>query len=571
MPTEDVVDVLVKLDTLTTEQAQAIRVEANTRNIKPIEVIRAHGIVSDDEILEAVAKTHHTDYVRNIMDQPLDEQAVSLIEETQARRWKVLPLSYDKVTLTVAVEPKQIRNLTLKDDIRRIAKVKAVKFALISPQDMERGIARAYRAENALRELSRDAAEEDAAERRRQNKDPLTADTEINEETKVTQFVSLVLNQAIVDGASDIHIEPGEHSLRIRYRVDGVLKTVRDDVPMSLASEIASRIKIMASMDIAKRTEPQDGRLSMKSSTGRRMDFRVAILPAIYGENIVMRLNDNTLASVELEKLGFSPENYAKFTKATDKPYGMILVTGPTGSGKSTTLYSALNRVISDEVKIWTVEDPVEYRIKGVNQIQVDPPRVTFARALRGILRADPEIVLVGEIRDHETAQIAMEAGLTGHLVLSTLHTNTASGAVARLTEMGIEPFLVGTVVEAVLAQRLVRRLCQKCKEEYTPTRDELIAAEYWPANVPENAPLPTLCRAVGCSECGQSGYRGRTAIHEVLIVDDAVEKLIVEGKTSDDIEDYAISQGMHTLKEDGWLKVTNHETSLQEILRVVV
>jgi type IV pilus assembly protein PilB len=324
----------------------------------------------------------------------------------------------------------------------------------------------------------------------------------------------------------------------------------------------------MADINIAERRIPQDGRLSVNAH-GRKVDLRVATLPTVWGEKVVMRILDNSTARLDLTDLGFSEPNYERYSRSFTKPYGMILVTGPTGSGKSTTLYATLNIVSRPEVNVITVEDPVEYRLPGINQVQTNNKAgLTFASALRSILRSDPDIVLIGEIRDHETGQIAVEAALTGHLVLSTLHTNDAPSAVSRLTEMGIEPFLVGSALDAVLAQRLARRLCSKCKEAYTPTAESLAASRFpWQDGVP----LPELYRPIGCTNCSKTGYKGRVALHEVMLVSEEIERLAVEKASATVIEAVAREQGMRTLRDDGLDKVLAGITSLDEILRVVV
>jgi type IV pilus assembly protein PilB len=324
----------------------------------------------------------------------------------------------------------------------------------------------------------------------------------------------------------------------------------------------------MADINIAERRIPQDGRLSVNAN-GKKIDLRVATLPTVWGEKIVMRVLDNSTAMLNLSDLGFSDPNYEVYSRSFTKPYGMILVTGPTGSGKSTTLYATLNIVSRPEVNVITVEDPVEYRLPGINQVQTNVKAgLTFSAALRSILRSDPDIVLLGEIRDGETAHIAVEAALTGHLVLSTLHTNDAPSAVVRLTEMGIEPFLVGSALDAVLAQRLARRLCPKCKEAYEPTPEMLIQNRFpWQ----DGMPLPTIYRPIGCSACSKTGYKGRLALHEVMAVTEEIERLTVERASSMAITKVAIEQGMITLRHDGLLKVLAGVTSIEEIFRVVV
>jgi type IV pilus assembly protein PilB len=389
---------------------------------------------------------------------------------------------------------------------------------------------------------------------------------EITEDAPIVRYVNLLITQAIQDRASDIHLEPTEHDLRVRYRIDGVLHEVMRS-PRAIQSGVISRLKIMADINIAERRIPQDGRLSV-TSNGKKIDLRVATLPTVWGEKVVMRILDNSTARMDLADLGFSPHNFGIFEKSYVKPYGMILVTGPTGSGKSTTLYATLNVVNRPEVNIITVEDPVEYRLPGINQVQVNNKAgLSFAAALRSILRSDPDIVLIGEIRDHETAQIAVEASLTGHLVLSTLHTNDAPSAITRLTEMGIEPFLVGSAVDCVLAQRLARRLCSKCKEQYEPSADQLESLGFIPR--PED-PAPTFYRPVGCPNCAKTGYKGRLALHEVMAMNEEIERLTVDRASSTQIGDVAVAGGMRLLREDGLRKAALGITSIDEIFRVV-
>jgi type IV pilus assembly protein PilB len=338
--------------------------------------------------------------------------------------------------------------------------------------------------------------------------------------------------------------------------------------PKNIQNGVTSRLKIMADMNIAERRVPQDGRLSV-SHQGRKIDLRIATLPTVWGEKVVARILDTSNTLLGLADLGFSSENFDRYHASFSKPYGMILATGPTGSGKSTTLYATLNLLNKPSVNVITVEDPVEYRLAGINQVQTNVRAgLTFASALRSILRSDPDIVLIGEIRDHETAQIAIEAALTGHLVLSTLHTNDAPSAITRLVEMGIEPFLVGSAIDAVLAQRLCRSLCERCREAYEPEGQQLVDLGFpWT----DGEPLPTLFRPIGCTKCSGTGYHGRIALHEVMTVTEEIERLAVARASTDDIGRAAQTQGMSTLRSDGWLKVLDGSTSVEEILRVVV
>ncbi|MEX1279842.1 MAG: GspE/PulE family protein, partial [Acidimicrobiia bacterium] len=378
-----------------------------------------------------------------------------------------------------------------------------------------------------------------------------------------------IILKAAADGASDIHVEPGDHDVRVRYRIDGVLHEVMRTSRKLLAG-VVSRLKIMADIDIAERRRPQDGRISVRTPTGN-LDLRVSTLPTIYGEKVVMRILDNRTAMLDLAELGFHPGNLARYEESFTKPYGTILVCGPTGSGKSTTLYATLNVLNDAGRNIITVEDPVEYRLAGVNQVQVNKKAgLTFANALRSFLRQDPDIMLIGEIRDLETANIAIESALTGHLVLSTLHTNTAPAAVSRLIEMGVEPFLVGSAVDAVLAQRLARRLCEKCKEPHDAPREVLERVGWDPAFVDPDG-TATLFQPKGCSACAGTGYRGRLAVHELMVLGEEIERMVVEHATTEALTRVATDQGMVSLRLDGLRKAAAGQTSLEEVLRVTV
>jgi type IV pilus assembly protein PilB len=379
--------------------------------------------------------------------------------------------------------------------------------------------------------------------------------------------VNLLISQGIQDKASDIHIEPGEREVHVRYRIDDVLHQMQS-APKAIQNGVISRLKIMSEIDIAERRKPQDGRMSVTHG-GRKIDLRVATLPTVWGEKVVMRILDTSSTTVSMDNLALLPRNFAAYKSSYTKPYGMILVTGPTGSGKSTTLYTTLGAVARPEINVITVEDPVEYRMPGINQVQVNAKAgLTFASALRSILRSDPDVVLIGEIRDHETAQIAIEASLTGHLVLSTLHTNDAPSAITRLTEMDIEPFLVGSALDCVVAQRLARRLCDRCKQPYVHDPEQLAALRF---AFDPNRPPPTLYRPVGCTNCSNTGYRGRIGLHEVMIVTEQIERLAVARASSAEIGKVAMEQGLIPLRWDGWAKVQMGLTSVEEIMRVVV
>ena len=515
------------------------------------------GILSEGQLVAALATQIGMQFV-DLTDYPVDGSAVSRVSSVVCRRHTALPIGYDEGKLVVAMADPA--NVFALDDIRSMTGLE-VKPVVATKPDVLAAINRFHRGDAEMDDLTMALDSADDGE------DDLGKVKEIVEEAPIVKFVNLLITQAIQDRASDIHIEPTERDLRVRFRIDGVLHEVMRS-PKTITSGVTSRLKIMADINIAERRIPQDGRLSVNTN-GKKIDLRVATLPTVWGEKIVMRVLDNSTAMLKLSDLGFSDPNYEVYSKSFVKPYGMILVTGPTGSGKSTTLYATLNIVSRPEVNVITVEDPVEYRLPGINQVQTNVKAgLTFSAALRSILRSDPDIVLLGEIRDGETAHIAVEAALTGHLVLSTLHTNDAPSAIVRLTEMGIEPFLVGSALDCVLAQRLARRLCPKCKEPYQPTREMMVESRFpWE----DGMELPTLYRPIGCSACSKTGYKGRLALHEVMAVSEEIERLTVERASSMAIHKVAVEQGMITLRQDGLLKVLAGVTSVEEIFRVVV
>lgn len=516
------------------------------------------GILSEGQLVKALARQVGMDFI-DLDEYPVDRSAVSVVPAALCRRYTVLPVGFANGSLVLATADPG--NVVAVDDVRTMSGLR-VTPVVATYDNLMRAIDRFCRADGEMEDLSSAFEEEQPS-----NETDLSKVGEfVDDDAPIVRYVNLLVTQAITDRASDIHIEPSEHDLRVRYRIDGVLHEMQRS-PKQITSGVISRVKILSDIDIAERRKPQDGRMSVNHN-GRKIDLRVATLPTVWGEKIVMRILDNSTASLDLRDLSFLDENYATYHEAFTKPYGMILVTGPTGSGKSTTLYATLNAVSRPEINVITVEDPVEYRLPGINQVQVNPKAgLTFAGALRSILRSDPDVVLLGEIRDHETAQIAIEAALTGHLVLSTLHTNDAPSAITRLIEMGIEPFLVGSALDAVVAQRLARKLCDKCKEPYLPTPVELVAARFpWV----DGEPIPELFRPVGCVSCSKTGYRGRIALHEVMRVTEDVERLAVAHSSAAEIAATARREGMIALREDGWHKVALGRTSIEEILRVV-
>lgn len=383
-------------------------------------------------------------------------------------------------------------------------------------------------------------------------------------EAPVIRMVNQIIGRVIDMRASDIHLEPFEDGLHVRYRVDGVIATA-DIIAPNLSPAVNSRVKLMAHLDIAERRLPQDGRIKTRVK-GRELDLRVSTVPTVHGESLVMRVLDRSSVRYSMESIGFAPDNLAKFNQLLARPHGILLITGPTGSGKTTTLYTALSKLDADAHKIITVEEPVEYQLAGINQIQVHQQiGLTFANALRSILRQDPDIIMIGEMRDGETAQIAVQSALTGHLVLSTLHTNTAAGAIVRLQDMGTESYLITSSVNGVVSQRLVRRLCEHCKQPYMPEPGLVSSSGLQRLG----HPCPTLYRAVGCEQCRNTGYLGRCGIHEVLVMDDAMRRAVLDGLDASALHTKATGLGMRTLYEDGLLKVAHGITSMEELLRV--
>ena len=550
-------DVLLERGLATPDQVQQASEEQRRVGRSMGRILVDQGVLSEADLVAALAAQIGLEYI-DLGEVTIDPTATALVPGDVCRRHMVVPVRFEGNRLVIAMADPA--NVIALDDLRTLAKVD-LKPVVSTRSDVLAAIDRAYRAGDELDSLTA------TIDSRNEDEEDLSKIREVVEDAPIVKFVNLLITQGIQDGASDIHLEPAEYDLRVRFRIDGVLHEVMRS-PKSIQSGVISRLKIMADINIAERRIPQDGRLSV-NAFGKKVDLRVATLPTVWGEKVVMRILDNSTAMLDLKDLGFSLGNLERYQQSFTKPYGMILVTGPTGSGKSTTLYSTLNKINRPEVNIITVEDPVEYRLAGINQVQTHAKAgLTFAAALRSILRADPDVVLIGEIRDHETALIAIEAALTGHLVLATLHTNDAPSAVTRLIEMGIEPFLVGSALDCVLAQRLARRLCSKCKEPYTPSAETLLAARFpWT----EGEPLPVLHRAVGCSACAKTGYKGRLALHEVMRVTESVERLTVERASSSDIERVAHGEGMVSLRLDGMAKVAAGVTSLDEILRVVV
>ncbi len=513
-------------------------------------ILVEEGFVKETDLVKTLARHIGLEFV-GLDEVTIDPSASALIPEPLARRYNAIPIAFEDGSLVVAMADPA--NVLAIDDIRAITGLDVLP-RVATKTEVEDAISRMARFDDSVSDLGELLDDEAEVE-------DLGALEASVDEAPVVKLVNTIITRAINERASDIHIEPGERDLRIRFRIDGVLHESMS-TPRAIANAMVSRLKIMADINIAERRIPQDGRMSLKVA-GKQVDLRVATLPSVYGEKVVLRILDRSSVMLELTDLGFGARNLERFQEAYERPYGAILVTGPTGSGKSTTLYATLNVLNDPRVNIITVEDPVEYRLGGITQIQVNRKAgLTFASALRSILRADPDVVLIGEIRDRETAQIAIEAALTGHLVLSTLHTNDSSSSIGRLIEMEVEPYLVASSIDGILAQRLARRLCEKCKVTTPPVAEEF---EKLGLEAPKEVYSPE-----GCGSCANTGYRGRLALHEILLVDEEIQRLAVERRPSDEIKAAALAAGMTTLWQDGIEKVATGVTSLEEIMRVV-
>ncbi|TMK60027.1 MAG: type II secretion system protein GspE [Actinobacteria bacterium] len=547
--------ILIELGFITPEQLETA-LEEHRKTPKSLgRVLIDLGMIKEADLVRALAEQVGLEFV-DLNEFPIDATATVLLPEALSRRYRAIPIGERDGRLLVAMSDPA--NVYALDDIRTITG-REVQPVVATANDVEQAIQKFSGMDSQVEAMASIAAEA---------VDETTAELEeAHEDAPIVKLVNAIMTQAVGDRASDVHLEPAELNVRIRFRVDGVLHEPMPPAPKNIQGGLISRLKVMADLNIAERRVPQDGRISMKVG-GRALDLRVATLPTVYGEKVVIRVLDKSNALLRLEDLGFLENAYDRFSESFRKPYGAILVTGPTGSGKSTTMYSTLNILNEESKNIITVEDPVEYRLAGVNQMQVNPKAgLTFASALRSILRADPDIVLIGEIRDKETATIAIEAALTGHLVLSSLHTNDAPAAISRLVEMDVETFLVASAIDAVVAQRLARKLCERCQVPYKPEQAELQAAGFpewlWPE-------IPELRKSQGCPACANTGYRGRIGLYEVMQMSEEIERLTVERASADAIRTVAVQQGMMTLRDDGLEKARMGITTLDEVARVV-
>jgi general secretion pathway protein E/type IV pilus assembly protein PilB len=568
MPAQDeyIVEILRDVGLVSHEDILKAKEKSKAEEMGLVDALIAMGRLSHMDVSKALASQFGMDTI-NLSEYRVPDDVLALVPKHVARRYKIIPVYKHDNTLTIAIsDPLDVDTV---DSLRYLLRMN-VEPVVAAKNDIESSITRYYGSaddtvENMLQEITEGEIDlgivgDKATEAK------IEESTETDTDAPIIKLVGLVIMEAYRNRASDIHIEPLEKRLRVRYRIDGVLHEV-DNPPKRLQAAIMSRLKIMSNMSIAEKRVPQDGRIQLPVM-GKTLDLRVSCLPTNHGESIVMRILDKTNLLRGLGDLGFFSDDQAVMAKIINMPDGVFLVTGPTGSGKTTTLYGCLNDINKPDRKIITVEDPVEYQLSGINQVQVNTDiNLTFAAALRSILRQAPNIIMIGEIRDLETANIAVQAALTGHLVFSTLHTNDAPSAVTRIVDMGVKPFLVASAVRAIMAQRLIRKVCQKCKQPYTPTQYEMEVLKLNPDEL-KNA---TLVKGTGCNECSRTGYRGRMGIYEIFSVDDDVRRLIYEKVPSNVIRARARELGMRTLREDGVRKIMAGITTPEEVISITM
>ena len=565
-------EILIKENLITSDQLRQAQEHQKASGARLGTCLMTLGIISDDEITGVLSRQYGVPSI-NLKYYEVDASVIKLIPQDTAVRYQIVPLSRVGSTLTIAMTDPT--NVFAMDDIKFMTGFN-VEPVVASETAIAEAITKFYgdtHSEEELTKVMKDLTGEDnpdlelAAEEQELN---LAELERAAEEAPIIKLVNLILTDAVKRGASDIHIEPYERDVRVRFRIDGILQAVMAP-PLKLRDAIISRIKIMAKLDISEKRLPQDGRIMIKYRKDGKikdLDFRVSTIPALYGEKIVMRLLDKENLRLDMTKLGFEPESLAKFERAILRPYGMVLVTGPTGSGKTNTLYSSIARLNTPETNIMTAEDPVEFQLAGINQVQMkDQIGLNFAAALRAFLRQDPNIILVGEIRDFETAEIAVKAALTGHLVLSTLHTNDAPSTISRLMNMGIEPFLVATSVNLICAQRLVRKICEGCKAVLKIPDQAMLDAGY----TQEEIKTTEIFVGKGCAKCNKTGYKGRVGLYEVMEINDELRELILVGASALELKKKAMDNGMLTLRRSGLTKVALGMTTIEEVVRETV
>jgi type IV pilus assembly protein PilB len=565
-------DLLVKEKVITPEQLEEATKLQKETHCRLAPALVKLGFLSDEDVTNFLSRQYGVPAI-NLSYFEIDPAVVKLIPYETAKRYQILPLSRVGASLTIAmVDP---TNVFAMDDIKfmtgfNIEPVVASESSIVEGIDKSYGTSKEEELEQVMQSMNEIGEAGDIELQAEEQEIELRELEKAADEAPIVKLVNLVLTDAVKRGASDIHMEPYEKEFRVRFRIDGVLQSIMTP-PLKLKDAITSRLKIMAKLDISEKRLPQDGRIMLKMQIGgkkKQLDFRVSTLPTLWGEKIVLRLLDKENLRLDMTKLGFEPESLVKFEKAILKPYGMVLVTGPTGSGKTNTLYSSISRLNQPDTNIMTAEDPVEFQLGGVNQVQMkEQIGLNFATALRAFLRQDPNIILVGEIRDFETAEIAIKAALTGHLVLSTLHTNGAPETITRLMNMGIEPFLVATSVHLICAQRLVRRVCKDCAQPVEVPVQALIEEGY----TPEEAKTVQIMKGKGCATCNKTGYKGRTGLYEVMEVDDDIRELVLVGASALELKKKAVEHGMLTLRRSGLIKVAQGWTTLEEVARETI
>ena len=544
-------DLLLEAGVITEEQLQKALGQQKELKMRLGDVLISQGYITQQQFIEVLEFQLGIPHVQ-LYRQKIEQKVINLIPQKLAEQHCVIPIRVEGNKLVLAMaDPLDYFAI---DEIRMATGLR-VEPVIASKDELVRGIKRFYGLQETIEQINQNLQAREVEEAPQVQED---------DDSPVVKTVNQIIIQAVQLGASDIHIDPQEDSVRIRYRVDGIMRTERT-LPPNMHGVIVARVKIMANLNVAERRLPQDGRVEMDIEF-RKVDIRISTLPTIHGEKVVMRVLDLGNSLTEVEKLGLSEHNLNLFLQGIESSHGVVLITGPTGSGKTTTLYSALSRLNRDEVNIITVEDPVEYQLQGINQVQVNTVTgLTFARGLRSILRQDPNIVMVGEIRDSETAEIAIRAAMTGHLVLSTLHTNSAVNAISRLIDMGIEPFLISSAINCIVAQRLVRKVCPNCSSHYEPNSEELALLTR------QGIHHYQLKKGRGCGDCGRTGYKGRLAIHEILLIDDTLRSMILQKRPDNEYRDYALEHGLVLMLKDGLQKAAAGETTIAEIFRVTM
>jgi type IV pilus assembly protein PilB len=562
---------LTKMGKITREQVhEALAIQQQDPARKIGRILIELGYVTEADVQDALAGQAGIDRI-SLQGREITDETIAAIPPTTAVTYQIVPVKYDPATNAIAVAIKSPDNFDAVDGLRNLLGFKKVKAVLAPPDEIDAVLAERYAAKGSgFGEIYAEAGKSAAIASLEAHGDALDLNTltEAAGDNSIVRLVYETLLVAVRDKASDIHFEPFEDEFRIRYRIDGVLYEMPSP-DMRLALPVVSRVKVMAKLDIAERRLPQDGRIEMDlPGLSVPIDLRVSVLPTMFGESVVMRVLDRSNVQLSLDRVGLRDDDLERVRALISKPNGIVVVTGPTGSGKTTTLYAALNELNEPGVKILTAEDPVEYDIDGLVQCQVNVDQeLTFARLLRSFLRQDPDVILVGEIRDLETAQIAIQASLTGHLVFSTLHTNDAPSSILRLVDLGVESFLLTATIEAIVAQRLVRRICNACKEEYVPTEEQLMELALLPSDVQGR----TFYRGRGCGECNGTGYRGRMALFEIMGMDDALRELVMSQASTAAIRAEARRRGMRTLRESGLLSIYEGQTTIDEVVRETI